>query len=238
MAFLTWISDEKLLEAFATLADSIKRGADKAEKDRARNIIDPFSAVFTLSFLKMNHLHWLEMEVFRQKEKSLTNAIGNFHQQILGSVNGWENLGTKANVDIVNDERKIIAEIKNKYNTVKGSERINIYKSLYDCIYGKVSKYNGYKAYFVTIIPRRPEGICRPFVPSDSKSGKKPLEDENIIEIDGKRFYSLVTGSETAMEDLFKVIPQILATDHFHLTLDNESKVYVNKLFGGAFNRK
>jgi len=63
ITFLPRISDEKLLEAFATLADSIKRGADKAEKDRARNIIDPFSAVFTLSFLKMTHRYWLGMEI-------------------------------------------------------------------------------------------------------------------------------------------------------------------------------
>ncbi|NMA43249.1 MAG: Eco47II family restriction endonuclease [Oligosphaeraceae bacterium] len=238
MSFLSWISDEKLLDAFVTLADSIKRGKDKAENDRGRNIIDPFSAIFTLSFFEMNHLHWLEMEVFRQAEKSLTNAIGNFHQQILGSVDGWQNLGTKANVDIVNAEREIIAEIKNKFNTVKGADRINIYNSLHDCIYGKVSRYKGYKAYYVTIIPQKPEGICRPFAPSDSKSGKKPPEDENIMEIDGKRFYSLVTGAETAMEDLFKVIPQILATDHFHLRLDDESKVYVNKLFRWAFSRK
>lgn len=238
MAFLSWISDENLLQAFLTLADSIKRGKDKAKNDKGRNVIDPFSTIFTLSFFGMTHIHWLEMEEFRQTEKSLTNAIGNFHQQILGSVDGWKNLGTKAMVDIVNDERKIIAEIKNKFNTVKGADQINIYNSLHNCIYDKVSRFKGYKAYYVTIIPQKPEGVCRPFVPSDNRSGKKPPADENIMEIDGKRFYALATGSETAMEDLFSVIPQILATPHFHLRLDNQSKVFVNKLFKGTFGRE
>ena len=50
------------------------------------------------------------------------------------------------------------------------------------------------------------------FVPSDNQSGTKPAEDPYIMEIDGKRFYALVTGSETALEDLFNVIPNILTS--------------------------
>ena len=166
----------------------------------------------------------------------MTNALGTFHQQILGSVEGWQNLGTTAVVDLVNDDRKIIAELKNKYNTVKGSDKINIYKALHACIYDKVSRFKGYQAYYVTIIPQKPEGVLRPFVPSDNRSGTKPARDQSIMEIDGKRFYALVTGCETALEDLFKIIPQILASKHFHLTLDDKSKAMVVNLFHTAFH--
>ena len=235
MAYLTWITDEKLLAALKDFAAALSRGDAKNAKNSGRNVTDPFAALFTLSFFNMDHVHWLRMEEFRKKDKTLTNALGTFHQQILGSVDGWQNLGTTAVVDLVNDDRKIIAELKNKYNTVKGSDKINIYNDLHSCIYDKVSKYRGYQAYYVTIIPEKPEGVLRPFVPSDNKSGTKPAEDELIMEIDGKRFYSLVTGSETALEDLFRVIPQILTSSHFHLILDDKSKAVVVELFHTAF---
>ena len=235
MPFLSWISDEKLLNALKTFADAIARGDSKNAKNSGRNVIDPFATIFTLCFFNIGHTHWLRMEEFRKKDKTLTNALGTFHQQVLGSVEGWQDLGQKAVVDLVNNDRKIIAEVKNKYNTVKGSEKIGIYNDLHSCIYDKVSKYRGYQAYYVTIIPRNSKGILRPFAPSDHKSGTPPVKDNAIMEIDGKRFYALVTGNDTALEDLFKVIPEILASDNFNLMLDEESKALVLKLFHTAF---
>jgi len=236
MAYLSWISDEKLLEALKMFAESLARGDAKNVKNGERNVIDPFATMFTLAFFGMNHRHWLLMEEFRKKDKTLTNALGTFHQKILGSVEGWQDLGTRAVVDLVNDEKKIIAELKNKYNTVKGSDKINIYNALHSCIYDKVSKFRGYQAYYVTIIPQKPEGVLRPFVPSDNQSGTKPAEDKSIMEIDGKRFYALVTGCETALEDLLKVTIRILTSEHFHLILDPNSKEKVLQLFHNAFN--
>lgn len=235
MAYLSWITDEKLIAALQEFATALYRGDKKNAKDSGRNVIDPFATIFTLSFFNMKHEHWLRMEEFRKRDKTLTNALGIFHQQILGSVDGWQDLGTKAVVDLVNDNRKIIAELKNKYNTVKGSDKINIYNALRSCIYDKVSRFRGYQAYYVTIIPQKSDGILRPFVPSDNKSGKKPAEDTSIMEIDGKRFYALVTGSETALEDLFNVLPTILTSEQFNLRLDDQSKEMVVKLFKDAF---
>ncbi len=236
MAYLSWISDEKLLNALKEFASALSRGDEKNAKNSGRNVIDPFATVFTLSFFKMSHEHWVHMEEFRKKDKTLTNALGAFHQQILGSVEGWENLGQNAVVDLVNQNRQIIAELKNKYNTVKGSDKINIYNALHSCIHDKVSRFRGYKAYYVTIIPQKPEGILRPFAPSDNQTGTKPVADPAIMEIDGKRFYALVTGCETALEDLFKVIPAILASSDFNLSLDGKSKAAVEKIFRDAFN--
>lgn len=236
MPYLSWISDENLLSSLKEFAAALSRGDEKNAKDSGRNVIDPFATAFSLSFFRMSHEHWIHMEEFRKKDKTLTNALGTFHQQVLGSVDGWENLGQNAFVDLVNDKRKIIAELKNKYNTVKGSDKINIYNTLHSCIYDKVSRFRGYKAYFVTLIPQKPEGILRPFAPSDNQSGTKPATDQSIIEIDGKRFYSLVTGNETALEDLFKVILDILTSRHFHLLLDDNSKAAVIRLFHDAFN--
>jgi hypothetical protein len=37
---------------------------------------------------------WVRQEKVRQSQKTLQNCIGNFHQSIIASFDGWEDLGT------------------------------------------------------------------------------------------------------------------------------------------------
>ena len=53
MAYLSWISDEKLLAALNEFAAALSRGDEKNAKDSGRNVIDPFATIFTLSFFKI-----------------------------------------------------------------------------------------------------------------------------------------------------------------------------------------
>lgn len=89
----------------------------KHKVDIYRNTIDPFSAVFDGLSQGITMEDWLVQEKLRQAQKTMQNALGNFHQEILGSVSGWESLGIGYVVDLRNTEKRIIAEIKNKYNT-------------------------------------------------------------------------------------------------------------------------
>ena len=107
---------------------------------------------------------------------------------------------------LVNKEKNIIAEIKNKHNTVKGSNLIDEFNKL---AYALNFGYRGYKAYFVTIL--RKERTDKPFIPSDSKTKSRPSENPNIRIIDGASFYEIVTGSKTALSDLYNYLPKILA---------------------------
>ncbi len=51
----------------------------------------------------------------------------------------------------------------------------------------------------------------KPFTPSDKEKGEKCPSNELIREIDGASFYSLATGSDTALEDLFDVLPDVIS---------------------------
>lgn len=94
---------------------------------------------------------WLKQEEARLVQKTLQNLVGNFHQEILGHMDGWTNLRTGSVVDLLNSEQKIIAEVKNKYNTTKGNHKKVIYDDLHSLIR---TEFPGYTGYYVEIIPK------------------------------------------------------------------------------------
>ncbi|MGL4766975.1 MAG: Eco47II family restriction endonuclease [Formosimonas sp.] len=209
MTKLSWIGTADLLRHVTRVVDKGLAGMVKAEKDEARNGLDPFSALFDASVQGMTLDEWLIAEQRRQAQKTLQNALGHFHQAVLSSVQGCS-IPAENFIDWVNDERQMVAEIKNKYNTVKGSSLKDVYEELNLAVNGKTSKYRGYTAYYVTIIAAKPERIHRCFTPSDNSNRSKKAEHERIIEIDGVSFYDLVTGEHGALAQLYAVLPELI----------------------------
>jgi len=113
-------------------------------------------------------------------------------------------------VDIVNDERRIIAEIKNKHNTIKASDKIGLYDTFKNLVLVKTGKYHDYTAYYVEIIPKNPARCEKMFAPSDRKTGHKAPENERIRQIDGASFYALATGYDNALALLYKALPEAI----------------------------
>ena len=234
---LNWISDDKLFNAINKLNNSITDGIAKSNTEFDDNVTDPFSALTSMMFFNLSQGKWKDYEKYRRKQKSLSNAIGLFHQHILGSITGWKDLGTNKGIDIVNRDKQIIAEIKNKHNTVKGSDLVHLYNKLKNTIESQDSAYNGYTAYYVTIIPESPNENPHPFTPSDSNTHQRVPENPNIIQIDGKQFYSLATGEDSALVDLFDILYKIFSYNkyNYHLHLKPENKPYICTIFRCAF---
>ncbi|WP_268122554.1 Eco47II family restriction endonuclease [Roseivirga pacifica] len=211
MPYLDWISDEALISSVQHLITKAKEvSSDSADKFN-KNVIDPFSAVFQMAGFGMTHEVWYQTEIARQAQKSLQNHVGIIHQSVLGGVEGWEDLRTGSIIDLVNHDRKIIAELKNKYNTLSGGQLAPLYRSLENLVTPKSSIYFGYTAYYVEIIPKKPIRYDKLFTPSDKDKGAKVPSNEKIRQIDGASFYSLVTDSKTALADLFAVIPEVVS---------------------------
>ncbi|MGJ1417689.1 Eco47II family restriction endonuclease [Sphingobacterium multivorum] len=234
MAYLTWISDEALFEATKSLLVKAEEIKKTAQKNMNKNVIDPFSSIFQIGGFGLGYDEWLNGEITRQAQKSLQNHVGDFHQNILGSVNGWENKKTGSIIDIVNLERGIIAEVKNKHNTVKKSDLGSVYDTLADAVLPKVSVYKGFTAYYVTIIPPKSQRFDRVFTPSDNKIGQRKEPNELIREIDGASFYQLVTGDLDALKNLFSVLPTVISDITGEKFDDNEVESLLN-LFKGAY---
>ncbi len=232
MAYLPFISDRNLQEAIRKVIGTIEKAKKDADLKLYKNVLDPFSALFDGMTQGIPYSQWVEAEKIRQVQKTMQNAIGEFHQDILGSVVGCENLGAGGGLDVCNREKKIIAEIKNKFNTTKGNHKTEIYDAITSKLQTK--EFQGYTGYYVEIIPQNKKVYDEPFVPPDNKDKTKRSVNEKIRRIDGKNFYALVTGEDTALQDLFEILPYVIIED-VHYKFDvKQDKEYMD-LFAKAY---
>ena len=204
MALLSFIKDEDL---HAHVKWVLSYNKEPKKENFYKNAVDPFSAVFEASIQEIPLSKWIELERVRQGQKSMQNKLGDFHQRILGSMPGWEDMSKGNLIDIRNNEKKIIAEIKNKHNTTKGSDKVVIYDSLK---YALDNEYNGFTAYYVEIIPKNRYTYDKDFSPSDNKTHTVRETFSRIHVIDGKSFYALASGVPDALKQLYEVLPQVI----------------------------
>ena len=206
MPILPFISDENL-HAYVERVLYIVRSKTLDENQLFKNAVDPFSAVFDAAQQNISLKDWTAQEKSRQLQKTLQNAVGEFHQRALGSMPGWEDLATGQVVDLKNDNKKVIAEVKNKYNTAKGSDRIVIYDKLLGSL---VNTYHDYTAYNVEVIPHNKGIYDKPFVPSDNQTRQRRPTNDKIRVIDGKSFYRLASGFPDALRMLYEALPKVI----------------------------
>lgn len=231
MSYLNFIEDIELEK----LVKDVVNGLESIEGQNIhKNVIDPFSALFESMLHGITLEEWLKFESGRQYQKKLQNRIGTFHQKILSKVSGWKEPGDT--LDLINHERKIVAEVKNKYNTLNAEGNISVYDKL-ETVLNKTSGYYGYTAYCVHIVPDpKQKRYNRPFTPSDNKIGMKKPEHEKIRSIDGGSFYELVTNEPRAIENLYKVLPIVIRKVRSSITIKPEDNAYFEQFFKKAFN--
>jgi hypothetical protein len=235
MPYLKFISDKNLISAVGKVVKIIEMTEREASSNLHKNVIDPFSALFHGVTHSIAYKEWIKQEKARQSQKTMQNAIGDFHQEILGAIPGWKNLGVGGGLDVANDKMKIIAEIKNKFNTTKGNHKVEIYNAIESKL--KSEKFNGFIGYYVEIIPQAKSIYNKPFTPSDNKTHKRKPSKKNIRVIDGISFYTLATGRKYALQELFEALSHILVDEYKFKLSKEEAKKYF-ELFKLAFLTK
>lgn len=79
--------------------------------------MDSFSALFESATLGISLKDWLERYEKKQiRQKSLQNHIGKLHEVAISCFDNWDLNDSAADVEF--SKLLIIAEIKNKYNTM------------------------------------------------------------------------------------------------------------------------
>ena len=233
MPYVSWIADEDFKSVTATLIQSFE---DAQKKNFERNVIDPFTLLFEMSLFQLSGDAWKETEKHRQAQKALTNAVGNFHQKLLGKVAGWQDLGTKHQVDLLNTQRRIIAEVKNKFNTLNAGGFVKLYNTLDSLVSEKASVFKGYTSYYVEIIPENGALFNECFTPSNSSTGTKCSENPLVRRIDGISFYALVTGVDDALKQMFMALPRVICDIKPDYRLSSENWSFVENFFSRAFS--
>jgi len=196
-----YATDEDLIEQIRLVLKEMEDAAE--EVNIYRNVIDPFSAIFDMARLNIDFDEWQGLEQSRQAQKSLQNAVGYFHQHILGCVDDWVDTGTGGGVDIRSDPNKVIAEIKNKHNTMNSSSGAETYRKMANFL-EHVDR--GYTGYVVTVIPKNKQRFKKPYNPGTT------AERQDLFIVDGSTFYEIVTGDKDALKKLYACLPKAIAT--------------------------
>jgi len=226
----SFISEACVQKHTETLISAIDRAKAKIKKNPFRNVVDPFSAIVDGMSQGIDAATWMEQEIVRQLQKSLQNAIGDFHQSVFGSLKGWESPGPGGSFDVENKERNLIAEIKSKYNTMNSRSALATYDTL--------SRHLDYReqqsctAYLVEIIPRASKRYLVPFTATER--GVRRPERSDLLKIDGASFFDVATGEKDSMLRFFEYWSELLASSYGveeKLELDGYSTLF-NKVFG------
>ena len=124
MPYLSFISDEDLekhiIETLNTYREVLK---SINLQEFNKNLIDPIKLTFDSIVYKKTFEQLINDEIARQRDKTNTNAIGYFHQNIFRYIANCE--VPKTGFDIIytksNTKNKIYVEMKNKHNTMNSS---------------------------------------------------------------------------------------------------------------------
>lgn len=222
--YYPYVDDKDFIKEVEKVLNKSKQAYLNIDDDFHKNVIDPFSACLDVAYKNIDYQTWLEQEKHRQIQKTLQNAIGYFHQNILGSVQGWESLSVGQGYDLISRDNKIFAEIKNKWNSTNSDSKKSVYQKMNQLL---KTDLKGYTGYFVNIIPKNNQRFKKPFTLSVNDKSTVGL-----FHIDGASFYELVTGDKEGLRKLFESVIKFLNQRQ----LIKESDIrHFNELFVLAF---
>ncbi|MFZ4503884.1 MAG: Eco47II family restriction endonuclease [Methylococcaceae bacterium] len=215
---LEFISDQNLYEHVKTTVLKYRFHIDLAEFNK--NLLDPIKLTFDAKVYKKTIEATLEAEIIRQMDKSNTNHIGYFHQNIFHYFgHGWT-VPIKG-YDIINTEQRIYVEMKNKHNTMNSSSSQKTYMRMQNTLL-KDSKA---LCYLVEVIASKSQNIVW-----KTSLDNLSVSNERIRRISIDQFYALVTGQKQAFKQLCAVLPTIIADVVDDIKLNEASNTVIDEL--------
>lgn len=165
------------------------------------NIVDPIKLLFDKSVYNKTFDEILALEIHRQRDKSNTNAIGYFHQNMFKYIAkcvvpdaGWDVIYT-------GDDYTIYVEMKNKHNTMNSSSAQKTYIQMQNQI---LSTPNDYCYLVEAIAP------CSRNIPWGCSVSGNHVENEHIRRVSMDQFYKIVTGIDDAFYQICMQLPQTI----------------------------
>ena len=199
MPSFDWLPDAALEAATNTFAASIARCRQEQRVRIRRNVLDPFSLIAVAHvFAADNADDVLGYARMSAVIGCIGNALGKFHQQVLGGADGWRD--HNRGFDLICEADRRLAEVKNKHNTMNSSNRRQVEADLKAALR---QREQGWTGYLVIVIPKKPERYRKELAP-------------NLFEIDGASFYEIVSGRDNALHDVL---------DHLCAALDVSEEV-------------
>lgn len=212
---LGFISDDDI---FHHVEETIKKYRFTISLEKFNhNLIDPIKLSFDSKIYKTSFQDLIKAEVNRQIDKSNTNHIGYFHQNIFKYFgNGWE--VPLIGYDVMNQEKNIFVEIKNKHNTMNSSSSQKTYMRMQNTLIQNQQA----QCYLVEVIAKNSQNIPWKI----SLDGISTFSN-NIRRVSMDKFYELVTNEKFSFMRLCSVLPTIISD----VLYDIESELVKNTVF-------
>lgn len=201
---LTFIDNEDL---FNHVKETIEKYRFKINlKEFNKNLIDPIKLTFDAKIYGKTIEEIIESESIRQMDKSNSNNIGYFQQNIFKYIfhkdskeRNWS--VPKQGFDIVNEVDKIYVEMKNKHNTMNSSSSQKTFMRMQS----KLLEDRANRCYLVEVIAKNSQNIAWK-VSLDGES----TYHENIRRVSIDKFYEMVTGEKEAFKQLVEALPKVI----------------------------
>ena len=209
---LGFISNEAIYTHVKETVESYRREITLAQFNE--NIVDPIKLTFDAKVYGKSIEQAIEDECFRQIDKSNTNRIGYFHQNLFRYAgNGWT--VPKEGFDVENDNLHIYAELKNKHNTMNSASGAKIYMKMQ----GKLLDDDQATCYLVEVIAKKSRDA-----PWKVTLDKVSRCHRCIRRISIDKFYEIVFGDPKAFYKLCVALPRIIedvVNDNDEISLTN-----------------
>lgn len=216
---LGFMSDTDIYGHVKATVMQYRRSIDLA--DFNRNLIDPIKLTFDSKIYGQSMAETIEAECIRQIDKTNNNRIGYFHQYLFRFAgNGWDvpDNGDSDGFDIINAQRHIYVEMKNKHNTMNSASAKNTYIKMQH----QLLRDDRATCMLVEVIARHSQNVNWVI----SMDGRRYSHDR-IRRVSIDKFYETVFGDPLAFKKLCVALPQIL-DDVMH---DDESIRLVNTVY-------
>lgn len=166
------------------------------------NIIDPIKLTFDSKVYNKSIEEVIDNELLRQRDKTNTNAIGYFHQNMFKYISNCE--VPSVGFDVIytrEDGSKVYVEMKNKHNTMNSSASQKIFLKMTTQILSE----KNCDCYLVEIISKRSQNITW-----NVSIDYKKMANEHIRKVSIDKFYEEVTGDKNAFYKICKQLPIII----------------------------
>lgn len=169
-------------------------------KDFNGNIVDPVKLTFDAKIYGKTFEEIIEAECIRQIDKTNSNRIGYFHQNLFRYAGGgWE--VPKEGFDVINRQRHIYVELKNKHNTMNSASSQKTYMKMQNQLLSDDQAV----CMLVEVIAKKSQNEKW-----KATVDKRIFSHERIRRVSIDKFYEVVFGDPAAFAKLCKALPYIL----------------------------
>jgi hypothetical protein len=195
---LGFISDKNIFTHVKETVEKYRFKIDLAKFNS--NLLDPIKLTFDSKVYGKTLEEIIEAECIRQIDKSNSNHIGYFHQNLFRYIgDGWEVPSSK--YDVQNSQKNIFVELKNKHNTMNSAASQKTYMRMQQTILRNDKAI----CMLVEVIAKRSQNtIWRTSLDSETFS------NERIRRVSIDKFYEIVTDDPHSFKKLCESLPRIL----------------------------